>query len=90
MADFKCRIIESLFEGMQLEIEGQEIWTQFVGDFNAQNLMAVYGSAVLLGFKKEEIAIALSQLKPVNGRFETIRSKMGRTAIVDYAHTPDA
>ncbi|MCU4156273.1 UDP-N-acetylmuramoyl-L-alanyl-D-glutamate--2,6-diaminopimelate ligase [Carboxylicivirga sp. A043] len=90
MGDFKGRILESMFEGMQLEIDGQEIWTQFVGDFNAQNLLTVYGSACLLGFEKEEVQVALSQLKPVDGRFETIRSNSGKTAIVDYAHTPDA
>jgi UDP-N-acetylmuramoyl-L-alanyl-D-glutamate--2,6-diaminopimelate ligase len=90
MGDFKGRIIESMFEGMQLEIDGQEIWTQFVGDFNAQNLLTVYGAASLLGFEKDEVQVALSQLKPVDGRFETIRSNSGKTAIVDYAHTPDA
>ncbi|MCG8582586.1 MAG: UDP-N-acetylmuramoyl-L-alanyl-D-glutamate--2,6-diaminopimelate ligase [Bacteroidales bacterium] len=90
MGDFKGRIIESMFEGMQLEIDGQEIWTQFVGDFNAQNLLAVYGASRLLGFEKDEVQVALSQLKPVDGRFETIRSDSGKTAIVDYAHTPDA
>ncbi len=90
MGTFKGRIVESMFEGMQLEIDGQEIWTQFVGDFNAQNLLTVYGAACLLGFQKDEVQVALSQLKPVDGRFETIRSGSGKTAIVDYAHTPDA
>jgi UDP-N-acetylmuramoyl-L-alanyl-D-glutamate--2,6-diaminopimelate ligase len=90
MGTFKGRIIESMFEGMQLEMDGQEIWTQFIGHFNAQNLLAVYGSAILLGFDKMEVLVAISQLKPVDGRFETIRSAKGQTAIVDYAHTPDA
>ncbi|MBK3516463.1 UDP-N-acetylmuramoyl-L-alanyl-D-glutamate--2,6-diaminopimelate ligase [Carboxylicivirga marina] len=90
MGDFRGRIIESMFEGMQLDIDGQEIWTQFVGDFNAQNLLNVYGAACLLGFEKQDVQVALSQLKPVDGRFETIRSASGKTAIVDYAHTPDA
>ena len=90
MGSFKGRVIESMFEGMQLELDGQEIWTQFVGQFNAQNLLAVYGTACLLGFDKDEVMVALSRLKPVDGRFETIRSKSGKTAIVDYAHTPDA
>lgn len=90
IGDFRCKIIESMFEGMQLEIDNQEIWTQFIGGFNAQNLLAVYGSACLLGLDKSEIQVALSQLKPVDGRFETIRSASGKTAIVDYAHTPDA
>jgi UDP-N-acetylmuramoyl-L-alanyl-D-glutamate--2,6-diaminopimelate ligase len=90
MGTFKGRIIESMFEGMQLEVDGQEIWTQFVGHFNAQNLLLVYGTACLLGLVKEEVQVALSQLTPVDGRFETIRSGSGKTAIVDYAHTPDA
>ncbi|MCU4177116.1 UDP-N-acetylmuramoyl-L-alanyl-D-glutamate--2,6-diaminopimelate ligase [Carboxylicivirga sp. N1Y90] len=88
--DFKARIIESMFEGMQLDIDGQEVWSQFVGNFNAQNLLAVYGAAVLLGFDKMEVLVAISKLDAVDGRFETIRSKDGKTAIVDYAHTPDA
>nr|WP_319401871.1 UDP-N-acetylmuramoyl-L-alanyl-D-glutamate--2,6-diaminopimelate ligase [uncultured Carboxylicivirga sp.] len=90
MGTFRAKIIESMFEGMQLEIDGHETWTQFVGHFNAQNLLAVYGAAVLMGFDKMEVLVALSQLKSVDGRFETIRSKDGKTAIVDYAHTPDA
>lgn len=90
MGTFKGRIIESMFEGMQLEVDGQEIWTQFVGHFNAQNLLLVYGTACLLGLNKDEVQVALSQLTPVDGRFETIRSGSGKTAIVDYAHTPDA
>ncbi len=90
MGDFKGRIIESMFEGMQLELDGQEIWTQFVGDFNAYNLLNVYGAACLLGLDRDEVQVALSRLKPVDGRFETIRSAAGKTAIVDYAHTPDA
>ena len=90
MADFKGRIVESMFEGMQLDIAGRELWTPFIGDFNAQNLLAVYGTACLLEFDKEEILVALSRLESVDGRFETIRSGDGKTAIVDYAHTPDA
>ncbi len=90
IGDYKCKIIESMFEGMQLEIDNQEIWTQFIGDFNAQNLLAVYGAARLLELDKNEVQVALSRLKPVDGRFETIRSASGKTAIVDYAHTPDA
>jgi len=90
LGDFKGKIIESMFEGMQLEIDNQEIWTRFVGDFNAQNLLAVYGAACLLNLNRSEVQVALSQLKPVDGRFETIRSNVGKTAIVDYAHTPDA
>ncbi len=90
MGTFKAKIIESMFEGMQLEMDGHEIWTKFVGNFNAQNLLAVYGAAILMGFDKMEVLVALSQLEPVDGRFETIRSPGGKTAIVDYAHTPDA
>jgi len=90
MADFKGRIMESMFEGMQLDIDGRELWTPFIGDFNAQNLLAVYGTACLLEFDKEEVLVALSRLESVDGRFETIRSGDGKTAIVDYAHTPDA
>ena len=90
MADFKGRIIESMFEGMQLNIDGQEVWTTFVGFFNAQNLMAVYGAARILGYEKADVLVALSKLQSVDGRFETIRSDDGKTAVVDYAHTPDA
>ena len=90
MADYKGRIIESMFEGMQLNIDGQEVWTTFVGFFNAQNLMAVYGAACVFGYEKRDVLVALSKLQPVDGRFETIRSDDGKTAVVDYAHTPDA
>ncbi len=90
VADFKGRIIENMFEGMQLNIDGHEVWTPFVGFFNAQNLLAVYGATTLLGHNREEVLIELSKLKPVDGRFETIRSDEGITAVVDYAHTPDA
>lgn len=89
-ADFKCKIIESGFEGMQLEANGDEVWVNFIGKFNAYNLMAVYGTATLLGFDKIEVLKAMSELYPVDGRFEIIRSAEGVTAIVDYAHTPDA
>lgn len=90
MADFRVRIIENLFEGMQLDVNGREMWTPFIGRFNASNLAAVYGTAVLLGWDPEQVLPGLSKLNPVDGRFETIRSKTGITAVVDYAHTPDA
>ncbi len=90
MADFHIKIIESLFEGMQLEINGVEVWTTFIGKFNASNLAAVYGAASLLGWDKEQLLQKISLLKSVDGRFETIRSENGITAVVDYAHTPDA
>ena len=89
-ADFKARILEEGFEGMNLNIDGREVFVQFVGRFNVSNLLAVYGAAVMMGKDPEEVLIALSTMKPVNGRFEAIRSHEGVTAIVDYAHTPDA
>ena len=90
MADFRCKVLESHFDGMLLNLDGQEIWTRFVGLFNASNLLAVYATAVLLGQNKEEVLAHMSKLQPVQGRFETIRSLDGKYAIVDYAHTPDA
>lgn len=91
MADFKARIIECHFEGMYLEIDGREVGVQFIGKFNVSNLLAVYGAAVMLGKQPEDILVVLSTLKSVSGRLEPIRSeKGGYTAIVDYAHTPDA
>jgi UDP-N-acetylmuramoyl-L-alanyl-D-glutamate--2,6-diaminopimelate ligase len=90
MADFKTKIIECSPEGMQLEIKKREIWTPFIGKFNASNLTAVYAVAELLGWNEDDIFINLSKMTPVAGRFETIRSKNGIVAIVDYAHTPDA
>ena len=90
MADFKAKIIECHFEGMYLDINGKEVGVQFIGKFNVSNLLAVYGAAVMLGKKPEDILVILSTLKSVNGRLEPIRSPEGYTAIVDYAHTPDA
>ena len=90
LCDFKGRVLESHFEGMLLDFNGQEVAVPFVGRFNAYNLLAVFGAAVLLGQKPEEVLIGLSTLHPVSGRFETLRSPQGFTAIVDYAHTPDA
>jgi len=90
MADFRARIIECHFEGMYLEIDGREVGVQFIGKFNVSNLLAVYGAAVMLGKKPEDILVVLSTLKSVAGRLEPIRSEDGVTAIVDYAHTPDA
>lgn len=90
MADFRARIIECHFEGMYLEIDGREVGVQFIGKFNVSNLLVVYGAAVMLGKKPEDILLILSTLKSVAGRLEPIRSKEGVTAIVDYAHTPDA
>ncbi len=90
MADFKARIIECHFEGMYLEIDGQDVGVQFTGKFNVSNLLAVYGAARMLGKEREEILVAMSTLHSVNGRMDTLHSPKGYTAIVDYAHTPDA
>ncbi len=90
MADYKARILEESLEGMLLEMDGQEVSVRFVGRFNVQNLLAVYGAARMLGVERDEALCALSKLHPVNGRFEAIRSPKGFSAIVDYAHTPDA
>jgi len=90
MADFKGKILESHFDGTNLAINGQEVTVHFVGRFNAYNLLAVYGAAIALEKEPEEILITLSTLHSVSGRFETIPSPLGYTAIVDYAHTPDA
>lgn len=89
-ADFKAKIVECHFEGMYLEINGREVGVQFIGKFNVSNLLAVYGAAVMLGKAPHEVLVALSAMHPVNGRFEALRSPSGYTAIVDYAHTPDA
>jgi UDP-N-acetylmuramoyl-L-alanyl-D-glutamate--2,6-diaminopimelate ligase len=90
MADFRCTVIEQRFEGMGLKIDGEEVWTRFVGDFNASNLLAVYGASLLLGGEKKEILTILSDLRSVAGRLEMIYSPSGISGIVDYAHTPDA
>jgi UDP-N-acetylmuramoyl-L-alanyl-D-glutamate--2,6-diaminopimelate ligase len=90
MADYRCKVLESHFDGMLLNLDGQEIWTRFVGLFNASNLLAVYAAAVQLGQDRNEILAHISNLTSVQGRFETIRSLDGKYAIVDYAHTPDA
>ncbi len=90
LSDFKGRVLESHFEGMLLEFNNKELMVQFIGKFNASNLLAVYGAAVLLGQKEEEVLVALSTLHSVAGRFDAVRSPEGFTAIVDYAHTPDA
>ena len=90
MADFRCRIVETHLDGMLLRIDGQEVWVGLLGRFNAYNLLAVYGTAVLLGLDRSEVLRVLSTLRPVNGRFEIVRAANGTTAVVDYAHTPDA
>ncbi len=90
MADFKGRIFEKHFDGTDIEINGKELTVQFVGTFNVYNLLAVYGAGRLLGLNEEELLRTLTWLKPVAGRFQTMRSKKDYTVIVDYAHTPDA
>lgn len=90
LCDFKGKVLEDGFEGMLMDINNREVNVQFIGRFNALNLLAVYGAACLLGKQPEEVLIALSTLRPVSGRFDALRSPKGYTAIVDYAHTPDA
>jgi UDP-N-acetylmuramoyl-L-alanyl-D-glutamate--2,6-diaminopimelate ligase len=90
VADFNCRIIESHFEGMLLSLNNRELWTRLVGEFNAYNILAVYGAGILMNQGQEKILKILSDMKPVPGRFEILKQKKGITAIVDYAHTPDA
>jgi UDP-N-acetylmuramoyl-L-alanyl-D-glutamate--2,6-diaminopimelate ligase len=89
-ANFRGRVISNTLQGLQMEINGKEVWFRLVGDFNAYNLTAVFGTAVLLGEKEDEVLLALSSLNPVRGRFERIPLGSGGVAIVDYAHTPDA
>ena len=90
ISDFKGKVLEDGFEGMLLDINNVEVNVQFIGRFNASNLLAVYGTACLLGKKPEDVLLALSVLQPVSGRFDALRSPRGYSAIVDYAHTPDA
>ena len=90
LADFNGKIVERRLDGTLLNVDGTEVWTKFTGDFNAYNILAVYASACLLGFEKEEVLGYVSRLFPVAGRFETIVAPSGMVAIVDYAHTPDA
>lgn len=90
MADFRGRVIESRLDGTLMSFNGNEVHVLFTGRFNAYNLTAVYGASVMLGWDKESVLKRMSMLVPVAGRFQTIHSPAGVTAIVDYAHTPDA
>lgn len=90
LSDFNVRVIEENPEGMTLNIQGREVSTPLIGRFNASNLLAIYAAAILLGQQPEDTLLILSTLKPVSGRFETIHTPNGVTAIIDYAHTPDA
>jgi len=89
-SDFKCKIIENNFDGLMLNLDGQEFCSNLIGSFNAYNLLAVYAASVLLGENPTEVLTALSNLKTVEGRFDYIRSTNNIVGIVDYAHTPDA
>jgi UDP-N-acetylmuramoyl-L-alanyl-D-glutamate--2,6-diaminopimelate ligase len=89
-ADFHCKILETRLDGTLMLLNGRDVEVQFTGRFNAYNLTAVYGAAILTGFKPEEVLVNMSRLVPVAGRFQTMQSPSGFTAIVDYAHTPDA
>jgi UDP-N-acetylmuramoyl-L-alanyl-D-glutamate--2,6-diaminopimelate ligase len=90
LADFSAKILECHFDGMELEVNGKEVNVQFIGKFNVSNILAVYGAAVMLGKDPEDVLVALSALHSVNGRLQPFHSPNGYTAIVDYAHTPDA
>ena len=90
MADFRCKLVEMLMDGMLLRLDGEEVWVKFIGRFNAYNLLTIYAAALMLGQRKEEVLTAISTLQSVSGRFEYIRAEDGTTAVVDYAHTPDA
>lgn len=90
MADFKAKLLECHFGGMYLEVNGREVGVQFIGKFNVSNLLAVYGAAVMLGEEPDNVLVVMSTLKSVSGRLDPVHSPEGYTAIVDYAHTPDA
>ena len=89
-ADFKGTVMESHFDGMLMKVNGIELYTQLVGGFNASNILAIYGAAIMLGFDKDELLVEISKLKGANGRFDMVHSDSGIVGIVDYAHTPDA
>ena len=90
MGDFKGKVLEEGFDGMLLDFNRTEVDVRFIGRFNASNLLAVYGTACILGKKTEEVLLQLSTLHPVAGRMEPLYSRKGYIALVDYAHTPDA
>ncbi|MCY3998372.1 MAG: UDP-N-acetylmuramoyl-L-alanyl-D-glutamate--2,6-diaminopimelate ligase [Flavobacteriaceae bacterium] len=88
-ADYQGKVIERQLDGYLLEIEGIDFWSQLVGDFNLYNVLATYATALILGYPKQKLHRDLSQLKPIDGRFQTIETKRG-TIIIDYAHSPNA
>ena len=90
IADHTCRIIEESFDGMQLRIDGKEIWTRLIGQHNAYNLLAIYTAAILVGAQPEEALVQLSRLQSAKGRLETLKGPRGLSVAIDYAHTPDA
>ena len=90
IADYKSQVLENQFNGLLLKINGQELWVKLIGNFNAYNLLAIYAVADLLGLENLEILQLMSELESVDGRFQYVVSKNNITAIVDYAHTPDA
>ena len=90
MADFKAKVIENSISGIQLEIDGNQVFTRLVGKFNAYNVLVVYATARLLDLDTLEILTVLSGLKTAEGRFDIVQSKGSVTSIIDYAHTPDA
>jgi len=89
-AEFKAKVVENRISGLQLNVDGVDVWFKLVGQFNAYNILAIYASAVLLGVDKMEVLKVLSSLEAVDGRFEVVKSANGIVAIIDYAHTPDA
>lgn len=89
-ADFKARLISNTLQGLELDIDHKTVWFKLIGDFNAYNLLAIYGAAVLLGEDKDEVLLQLSAISTAPGRFEQVPSGSGVLAVVDYAHTPDA
>jgi UDP-N-acetylmuramoyl-L-alanyl-D-glutamate--2,6-diaminopimelate ligase len=89
-ADYRAQILENQLSGLLLKIDGNEVWVKLIGTFNAYNVLAIYGTAIELGLDGLETLRLLSELESVSGRFQYIVSKTNVTAIVDYAHTPDA
>ncbi|MFN8437891.1 MAG: UDP-N-acetylmuramoyl-L-alanyl-D-glutamate--2,6-diaminopimelate ligase [Cytophagales bacterium] len=89
-SDFKGKVLANTLQGIEMDINGQQAWFQLIGDFNAYNILGIYGVAILLGEDSTEVLTALSAITPAPGRFEQIQSTTGITAVVDYAHTPDA
>jgi UDP-N-acetylmuramoyl-L-alanyl-D-glutamate--2,6-diaminopimelate ligase len=90
MADYKSKIISNSFSGLEMEINGKSVWFKLMGTFNAYNITAVYATSLLLGEDPDEVLSHLSNMEAAPGRFERVISANGITAIIDYAHTPDA